>query len=99
VAARPDDPRLRLAYGEALLGDAQYAAACTEFEKLKGKGLGPRDLGVPAARACAQKRDADAAVAWLASIPARFRPADLAADPAFASLQSRSDFRALFPSR
>jgi dienelactone hydrolase len=99
VASRPNDPRLRLAYGEALLGDAQYAAACAEFDKLKGKGLGPRDLGVPAARACAQKGDADAAVAWLASIPARFRPAELATDPAFASLQSRPDFRALFPPR
>lgn len=99
LAADPDDARLRLAYGEALLGDAQYAAACTEFEKLKGKGLGPRDLGVPAARACAQKGDGDAAVAWLASIPPRFRPAELATDPAFASLQSRSDFRALFTPR
>jgi dienelactone hydrolase family protein len=99
VASRPDDPRLRLAYGEALLGGAQYAAACAEFEKLKGQGLGPRDLGVPAARACAQKGDSDAAVAWLTSIPPRFRPADLATDPAFAALRSRPDFRALFPSR
>jgi dienelactone hydrolase len=99
IAARPDDARLRLAYGEALLGDAQYAAACAEFETLKGKGLGYRDLGVPAARACAQKGDGDAAVAWLASIPPRFRPAELAADPAFASLQSRSDFHALFELR
>jgi len=99
VSARPDDARLRLAYGEALLGDAQYAAACAEFEKLKGKGLGYRDLGIPAARACAQKGDADAAVAWLASIPPRFRPAELSADPAFQSLRSRQDFRALFPPR
>ena len=30
VAARPDDARLRLSYGEALLGDQQFAAACTE---------------------------------------------------------------------
>jgi hypothetical protein len=87
-----------MAYGEALLGVAQYAAACAEFEKLKGRGLGHRDLGVPAARACAQKGDADAAVAWLASIPPRFRP-QLATDPAFASLRSRADFRALFPPR
>jgi len=32
-------------------GDGRYATACAEFEKLKGKGLGYRDLGVPAARA------------------------------------------------
>ena len=55
VAARPDDARLRLSYGEALLGNAQYAQACGEFEKLKGKGLGPRDLGLPAARACMRR--------------------------------------------
>ena len=40
VAAKPDDHRLRLSYGEALLGDKQYATACAEFEKLRGKGLG-----------------------------------------------------------
>jgi dienelactone hydrolase len=99
VSTRPEDARLRLAYGEALLGDGQYAAACAEFDTLKGKGLGYRDLGLPAARACAQKGDADTAVAWLASIPPRFRPAELESDPAFASLRSRPDFRALFSPR
>jgi len=96
VAARPDDARLRLAYGEALLGDAQFAAACGEFDKLRGKGLGYRDLGLPAARACAQKGDADAAIAWLNSIPARFLPASVGQEPAFASLQNRPDFQAIF---
>ncbi len=72
VTAKPDDPRLRLSYGEALLGDKQYATACAEFERLKGRGLGPRDLGLPAARACVLKGDGDAAIAWLNSIPARF---------------------------
>jgi dienelactone hydrolase len=96
VAASPDDARLRLAYGEALLADSQYATACAELETLKGKNLGYRDLGVPAARACAQKGDADAAIAWLASIPARFRSSDLVSDPAFASLRGRPDFQALF---
>jgi hypothetical protein len=81
VKARPDDARLRLAYGEALLGASQFAAACTELEKLKGKGLGPRDLGVPAARACMQKGDAEAAIAWIASIPQRRSPSS----PAIAS--------------
>lgn len=96
VAERPDDHRLRLAYGEALLGDRQFSVACTEFEKLEGKGLGPRDLGLPAARACAQGGDADRAVAWLQSIPRRFLPPEIRTDAAFATLVNRADFRALF---
>lgn len=99
VAARPDDPRLRLAYGEALLGDGQYATACAEFDKLKDKGLGYRDLGLPAARACLEKGDPDAAIAWLKTIPSRFLPAELEHDPAFAPLRSRDDFKALFAGR
>jgi dienelactone hydrolase len=95
VASRPENPTLHLAYGEALLADSQFVAACGEFDKLRGKGLGPRDLGLPAARACAQKGDADAAIGWLQSIPARFRP-NVERDPAFASLRERADFRALF---
>jgi hypothetical protein len=94
VATRPANPTLQLAYGEALLADSQFIAACAEFDKLRGKGLGPRDLGLPAARACAQKGDAETAIAWLQSIPARFRP-DVQRDPAFASLRDRADFRAL----
>ena len=96
VDASPADARLRLSYGEALLGDAQFAAACDEFDKLKGRGLGPRDLGLPAARACAQKGDADRAIAWLQTIPQRFLPPDAQKDAAFGSLQNRSDFQALF---
>src|SRR5689334_10099521 len=64
----PANLRLRLSYGEALLGNGQYAEACSELEKLRGKGLGPRDLGVPAARACMGKGDAEAAIAWLRTI-------------------------------
>jgi hypothetical protein len=96
VKAKPDDARLRLSYGEALLGAGQFAVACAELEKLKGKGLGPRDLGLPAARACMQKGDADAALAWLKSIPQRFLPRDVEKDPVFAPIQQRPDFRALF---
>jgi hypothetical protein len=96
VKARPADYSLRLTYGEALLANRQFAEACAEFETLKGKGLGYRDLGVPAAKACLQKGDAEAAIAWLESIPARFRPVTLADDPAFAPLRERADFRALF---
>ena len=96
VNAKPDEARLRLSYGEALLGASQFAAACTELEKLKGKGLGPRDLGLPAARACMQKGDGDAAIAWLKSIPQRFLPRDVEKDPVFAPIQARPEFKALF---
>jgi dienelactone hydrolase len=99
VRGRPDDAALRLAYGEALLGGGRFADACAEFERLRGKGLGPRDLGLPAARACLQKGDPDAAVAWLRSIPTRFLPPDVQREPVFAPLRERADFRALFPGR
>jgi hypothetical protein len=96
VAARPADNGLRLAYGEALLANRQFAEACSELNGLKGKGLGYRDLGIPAAKACLQKGDAEVAIAWLESIPARFRPASLADDPVFAPLRERAEFKALF---
>jgi dienelactone hydrolase len=99
VSARPDEPRLRLAYGEALLADTQYRAACAEFEKLKDKGLGARDLGLPAARACMLADDPDAAVAWLRTIPSRFLPASVRDEAVFAPLRGRADFRALFGNR
>jgi Flp pilus assembly protein TadD len=99
VAQRPADTRLRLSYGEALLGDSQFAAACAEFEKLKGKGLGPRDLGLPAARACMGKGDADAAIAWLKTIPTRFLPSAVRDEAVFASIKDREDFKALFGAR
>jgi hypothetical protein len=70
-----------------------------EFEKLKGKRLGPRDLGVPAARACMQKGDGAAAIAWLESIPPRFRPRSLENDPIFTPVRERPEFKALFQSR
>ena len=96
VAERPEAHTLRLAYGEALIGAQQYALACDELEKLRGKGLGPRDLGLPAARACAGKGDAERAVGWLMTIPARFLPASAAEDPAFASIKDREEFKAVF---
>lgn len=96
VDAQPDEARLRLSYGEALLGAMRYADACAQFARLRGKGLGARDLGVPAARACAGAGDQDAALAWLESIPSRFRPRELESDSAFVALRGRPEFRALF---
>jgi predicted Zn-dependent protease len=99
VAARPGDARLRLAYGEALLGDGQAGTACAEFEKLRGKELGPRDLGLPPARACLQKGDPAAAVGWLNTIPPQYLPGSIQQDPSFAALRDRADFKALFERR
>ena len=96
VQSRPNDARLRLSFGESLLGDGRYREACSLFESLKDKGLGYRDLGVPAARACASAGDADAAIAWLRSIPSRFLPRRLADDSAFTSIRGRPEFRAIF---
>ena len=96
VQGRPDDATLRLAYGEALLGSGDFATACAEFEKLKGKGLGYRDLGLPAARACLQKGDAEAAIAWLKSIPQRFLPASVQDEAVFVPIRDRAEFKALF---
>ncbi|HVH56799.1 MAG TPA: hypothetical protein VM791_11115 [Vicinamibacterales bacterium] len=99
MSTAPENHTLRLAYGEALLGDKQFGAACDELEKLKGKGLGYRDLGIPAARACMQKGDTNAAIAWLQSIPVRFRPMELFDDPIFAPIKDRAEFKALFEGR
>jgi hypothetical protein len=96
VKNRSDDPTLHLAYGEALLADRQFAAACAEFEKLRGKSLGARDLGIPAARACFQKGDVEAALVWLRGIPQQYRP-NLLDDPMFASIREQEEFKALFP--
>jgi len=96
VATQPDDVRVALAYGEALLGNREFALACAELDKLKGKGLGARDLGVPAAKACVQAGEPDAAIAWLSSIPRQFRPMGLKDDPVFVPLHARAEFQALF---
>jgi len=96
VGKSPDNHSLRLALGEALLRDKQYAAACAEFETLRDKPLGPRDRGLPAAESCLLAGDPAKAVGWLNTIPARFLPASTADDPRFAPLKAREDFQALF---
>jgi len=65
-------------------------------DKLKGKGLGYRDLGLPAAVAAARDNDPEGVVAWLNTIPARFLPPAVKNEPAFAALKDRADFQAVF---
>lgn len=96
VREQPTDWAQRLAYAEALLAGGRVSEARREFEGLKGKGLGPRDLAVPAARAAVADGDASAAIAWLSTIPKRFLPPALATDAAFAPLRGNPDFDALF---
>jgi tetratricopeptide (TPR) repeat protein len=88
---------LRLLYGNALLGARRYKDARAQFDRAKQLGgLGPRDLGVPAAIACALDGDGDAAIAWINGIPKQYRPASLQQEAAFEKLRGRSDFQELF---
>lgn len=97
VAAHPQDPRLLLAYGNALSGAKQYKEARAQFDRAKAiGGLGLRDLGLPAAKACALDHDPEAAMRWLQTIPPQFLPASVQSDADFASLRNRTDFQALF---
>jgi dienelactone hydrolase len=97
VDAHPDDVRLVLAYGNSLLGARRYREARSQFDRAKAIGnAGPRDLGVPAARASILDHDPDAAIAWLKTIPPQFLPSTLESDSDFASLRGRQDFAALF---
>jgi dienelactone hydrolase len=97
VVAHPQDSRRLLAYGIALTGSKQYKEARAQFDRAKAiGGLGERDLGVPAARACVLDHDPEAAIAWLKRINPRFIPESLQSDADFASLRDRPDFQALF---
>lgn len=96
VKDRGNDIRFLLSYGEALLGAKRYREARAQFDRVKQiGGAGPRDLGLPAARASALDGDGDAAIAWLKSIPKRFLPPSSLTDPAFDTLRSRADFKEL----
>jgi dienelactone hydrolase len=97
VAVHPQDARLLLAYGNALTGSKQYKEARAQFDRAKAiGGLGQRDLGLPAAKACALDHDPEAAIAWLKTIPPQFLPASIQSDPDFTSVKDRADFQALF---
>jgi dienelactone hydrolase len=99
VANHPQDARLLLAYGIALSGAKRYKEARAHFDQAKTiGGLGQRDLGLPAARACVLDHDPEAAIAWLKTISPQFLPASIQSDADFALLKDRADFQALFHS-
>lgn len=89
VAANANDADAHLKYGYALYGGGRYDDALREFEAAWAGGRkGPRDTGVPAARAAAKKGDIDRAIHWLdICLGTPFvTPADVRADAAFASI-------------
>lgn len=97
VTAHPQDARLLLAYGNALTGAKHYPEARAQFDRARTiGGLGHRDLGLPAARACALDHDPEAAMTWLKTIPPQFLPKSVQTDPDFTALKDRPDFQALF---
>jgi dienelactone hydrolase len=97
VAAHPQDARLLLAYGNALTGAKRYKEARAQFDRARANGgLGARDLGLPAAKACVLDHDPEAAMAWLKTIPPQFLPASIQSDADFAALRDRADFQAMF---
>ncbi len=98
VAQHPEDALLGLSYGEALIGAKRFATACSAFAPLKDRGLGRRDLGLPAARACLQAGDTTTAITWLQSIPKRNLPPRVHDEPTFASLRGKPEFEAMFRS-
>jgi hypothetical protein len=60
---------------ETACGAKQYKEARVQFDRARAiGGLGARDLGLPSAKACALDHDAEAAMAWLKTIPAQFLP-------------------------
>lgn len=97
LSTHTQDARLRLAYGNALTGAKQYKEARAQFDRAKQiGGLGARDLGLPAARACVLDHDPEAAMVWLKTIPPQFLPASIQSHADFAPLKDRPDFRAMF---
>jgi dienelactone hydrolase len=97
VTVHSRDANLMLAYANSLTGAKQYKEARTQYDRAKKiGGLGARDLGLPAARACVLDHDPEAAMAWLKTIPPQFLPESIQSDADFAPLTSRADFQAMF---
>lgn len=89
VAANGNDADAHLKYGYALYGAGRYDDALRELEAAwSGGRKGPRDTGLPAARAAAKKGDVDRAIDWLdICFGTPFvTPADVRADAAFAAI-------------
>ena len=77
-------------------GAGEYKEARAQFDKVKNiGGLGARDLGIPAAKACALDHDPDCAISWLKTIPTEFLPKSTEYDPDFTAIRERPEFRGL----
>ena len=91
---RPDDPPTRFEYGQALLGDRQYGAACNELRRP------PVSFGaiMPGTRACVLAGTIDTAIAFLRTVRKDWLPSlrGLRSDSVFAPLWGRAEFEALF---
>ncbi|HKG92336.1 MAG TPA: hypothetical protein VKA84_10610 [Gemmatimonadaceae bacterium] len=97
---RPADRQLRLSYGQALLADEQYDAACAELRRMTPPGEGSFQSILPGTRACVLAGALDTAVVWLQGMPKAWVQSPyvggLRADSVFAPLWGRADFQALF---
>jgi len=99
VGTKPDDADSRLRYGYALYGGGRYADALKELEAAWTLGRrGPRDTGVPAARAATKSGNVERAIYWLEiCLNTRFvLPADIRGDTAFESILDEPAVVALF---
>jgi tetratricopeptide (TPR) repeat protein len=98
VAANGGDADARLRFGYALYGGGRHAEALRELEAAWSLGRkGPRDTGLPAARAAAKSGNLDRAIYWLeVCVSTPFvTPGDVRGDAAFAPYLGEPQFAAL----
>ena len=96
--ANPNDGESHLRLGLALDGAGRPAEGLKSIEKAWELGRrGPRDTGLPAARAAARSGDVDRAMHWIGVLLATpfVTPADIQADEAFRELARTPAFTAL----
>jgi len=73
-------------------GEAVQRGSRTIRSRKGDRWAWPRDLGLPAAKACVLDHDPEAAVAWLKTIPPQFLPASIQSDPDFAAVKDARTF-------
>ena len=96
VKQRPTNGGVRFTYGQVLLADKQYAAACVELRRIKPVSF---EAIVPGARSCVLAGNVDTALTWLQSIRKDWLRSEyssaLRRDSVFAPLWARSEFQSL----